>query len=107
VSAEEGDLVGDLRGESREPQLGLDVEAVARLDLERRRPLGPALSDERPEPLFTRALKLTGAVPGKISRSSDALLFASMITSRTSEDWNVASCAAWAGLARRTQARRG
>ena len=50
VRAEERDLVGDLAGESHEALLVGDGEAVARLDLERRRALRVQLGDEAGEP---------------------------------------------------------
>ena len=46
---EEGHLVGDLAGETHEALLVGDAQAVARLDLERRRALGVQLGDEARE----------------------------------------------------------
>ena len=50
MRAEERDLVGDLAGEAHESLLIGDREAVARLDLERRRALGVQLGHEPGEP---------------------------------------------------------
>ncbi len=50
VGAEEGDVVGEPRRDLAQPPLGLDVEPVARLDLDRRDP-GPArLGEPRARP---------------------------------------------------------
>ena len=66
VGAEEGDVVGELRGDLAAAALGLDVEAVARLDLDVRdagaQRLAPARGGERGAARRRRAARVASVV---------------------------------------------